>query len=659
MNITKLTALNLKGRTFSHDLSPITIFTGPNGAGKTTRLAALQLALTGSIPGHGKRAADIFQFAGPGSVMHCGLSIDGPDGVVRTIVRKWEKKRGAVKTHKPQLIDMPEDFDIPPVMMDADAGYFGMSSKARDGFVVSLCQNATVDIGDITEAMTDATQAANEIESLKEIRNGYLDDLENSYDQLSNTGQSTPDWFTEQFADATAKKNAATASAKRLKAALDAAVAMEGAEIDLVSPAECEAQLANLRPDAEAKQKEAVELGAKNGEYRRVTDRRQSLELALRDHQACRDRLKEAENALAAAREAVSDDRVSDTPLLKEEQSTVLMSLAKHQAEIGGMARTIQEHETSLKELEKAGGSCPTCKSAAKGWKAKAKKAIEEMIGELNKSKGEQEKEFTAIQKQRMAIDERVTKSEAQDRAAAQASLAVQRAKTDLETVKGKLATLDSLAEELKGLGAVEIPSDFNDKWNAAINASREAKENVGAWEQRLRASNAAIQKEETRRLQLLELAASEAEVDMWKAVIAELETARTKMIDSSFAPILEVTNRVAGAVLPHPLAYHDGEICFADGAHRWPFATMSDAEKMVTMCAAGIALATATPIKLLIVDELGRMGPQRKFDFLEHVSRLIRDGVIDQLVCADPVETLSGDEYPENYLLTVIPVVE
>ena len=50
MRIARLTGTNIKGKTFDHELNPVTVFSGPNYSGKTARIDALKLALLGFHP---------------------------------------------------------------------------------------------------------------------------------------------------------------------------------------------------------------------------------------------------------------------------------------------------------------------------------------------------------------------------------------------------------------------------------------------------------------------------------------------------------------------------------------------------------------------------------------------------------------------------------
>jgi len=130
MKIKKLSAMNLKGRTFKHELGDATIITGKNFSGKTARLEALRLALLGYLPEHPKNNPGIFALSS-GSTMAVGIEF--PDG--RAIGREWTQNKKSIKY---------TGYDgevVPLVQFNADA-YLSLSENERVRYVFNLIPNA-------------------------------------------------------------------------------------------------------------------------------------------------------------------------------------------------------------------------------------------------------------------------------------------------------------------------------------------------------------------------------------------------------------------------------------------------------------------------------------------------------------------------------------
>lgn len=119
-----LSGVNFKGRTFAHELAPITLFVGRNRVGKTARLEAAQLALLGYMPNEPKpikAPRDLFDmFATTGST-NMAVEMGGNR-------REWRMAGGSVKYTGP---DVPA---IPPASLDPSS-YLGMSGPERLAFM--------------------------------------------------------------------------------------------------------------------------------------------------------------------------------------------------------------------------------------------------------------------------------------------------------------------------------------------------------------------------------------------------------------------------------------------------------------------------------------------------------------------------------------------
>ena len=145
MNLIKtLSAENLKGRSFSYDLSPVNVIIGDNEVGKTAVLDAVIMTLLGYKLKPGKpplrSAAAIFRSCGcrGGGATELDLQAELTDG--QTIHRNWTMKRGKIS------YTGPDAEWIPPLLLDP-TGFFAISGPERRNHVLRQCDLAALGLG--------------------------------------------------------------------------------------------------------------------------------------------------------------------------------------------------------------------------------------------------------------------------------------------------------------------------------------------------------------------------------------------------------------------------------------------------------------------------------------------------------------------------------
>ncbi len=184
MKLTNIQASALKGRTFTHELGAMTVFTGDNDAGKTARTDAIRLILLGYIPELGKNNVDTFSLCS-GTKMSVAGIIEGRGH----LQREWTSKG---KTIKKIETDCETLNPTPLVFLDA-AEYFGKSDNAR---VQMLWDLLNVDF----EQWTPAAITAKIKEALVEGGELPADVL-----KLPRLGETVQEWMTrtaEEFDEA-------------------------------------------------------------------------------------------------------------------------------------------------------------------------------------------------------------------------------------------------------------------------------------------------------------------------------------------------------------------------------------------------------------------------------------------------------------------------
>ena len=141
--------------------------------------------------------------------------------------------------------------------------------------------------------------------------------------------------------------------------------------------------------------------------------------------------------------------------------------------------------------------------------------------------------------------------------------------------------------------------------------------------------------------------ARSQAEAEeAWQKVKAESEVAgmvkdliqaeKSKMVEKVFHKLLAVANRLCEPILRSPLAYHDGRLGRWEKTKFVGWKTFSGCEKALAFAAMSIALAVDAPIKIVMLDELGRLGRDNVRQLVMLAEKLVDEGVLDQFIGID-----------------------
>jgi len=247
--------------------------------------------------------------------------------------------------------------------------------------------------------------------------------------------------------------------------------------------------------------------------------------------------------------------------------------------------------------------NCPMCGTEGKKWKpsAKAKKKAELEV--LTKEKIELTRERFNTNR---AVDERKPKlAEAREKLLKKDAAAVLECEEAVAGLNEEIASLESHAEAF-----VKDQAD------------------------RRRLDEARAQHE---RYSIEEKRAKEAKTYLLKV--------KEQMTRELFAPILKVASKFTTGIFTGELLFHEGELGMikrekraeADYVSGWiPHRTFSGTEQAIAFAALQAALGATAPIKLVVMDELGRLDFDNKCKLMRNVLNALNDGTIDQFVGVD-----------------------
>ncbi len=629
MTITTLSATNLKVPTIRHDLGPVNVLVGDNYAGKSARLDALRLGLLGWCPGLPKTNQGVWSLS-CGSAM--SVRLDLSDGTV--IERTYTQSGQSIKATE----NIVEAF-IPPVLMDAGE-YLRLSERERVSLVFGL-----VDVSNRWTSYTimrEIGETPVDIE-LAQLKSGIMSGIADSMTVLMEKG-TVQDWLTSVLEKLRERvRNTAAALARMEKYSQGAIELKAGDNLDA----------ANVDRILRDKSAELKALGERLAVAR-------SQQETVRQNATTRQEIQRrlAEPFDPATAEAIRKQITEVGPKVEGQKAdlgylSAKVSEAKGQLEA---ARARQLHNiTELKalahqhELDVKAPKCPHCGQAGN----KFKKAIETQFVRrtalLTTERDTLHFEFEDAQKT-------CARNQSDYQTAALADKEVQSDRLLLQSLRGELNRLETLAanratwqRQLDGLAAVEAPKaediltmtravtalgaevgDLTDRQKRWIAQAHEAK----------RAAEAKSARQNL-----------EAELVALKAIVRATESVQSEMVAQAFGKILADVNRFCGdGLLLSPIAYHQQEL------GRWsnqqppvwiPHRSFSGTESLIFAAGASAALARQSPLKICLLDELGRLDSRHKRQLMERLVFLTAEGFIDQAVCIDldaaPYRDISG----------------
>ncbi len=654
MRVTKLTGQAIKGRSFSHDLAPVTLFYGPNFAGKSARVEALTLALAGWLPGVEKTNAKIFERLASGSEMMVSVSYDrdlaaqGKAPYNKDTFRNYSQRNGSVKyTGADGLV-------LPPVAIDATE-FLGLGGPDRVRFLFkqaamrpewthsALAAAIAANVKNIKPegGCTAETEAvANELATL--LSDGMIRDSKVS---------SVQDCVANAVDYVRNKKKEADQNWKRLGATVQGLAQVADAE---PPPADAEQLLA----DAKRKQLDAEQARAK------VWAEHTVAEADVKESEVARgwiegteaaelvENLRTAVAVLKAfetspAEEPGPQDKVSVN--LKCANTSYSVAMKNEEAAkqvIKNLDEKIAELETDIKKAEKV-CKCPTCGQDTTDIQKKITKRLEKELlglkGELNKeAKPEHDKAIDLLNEAAEELNNAQVASDAwhiknkafqdwQDQFR-KASGVVAELRQKLESTASLRATADKLTARvaLRDWASAEYRNTQIWQEQAKAEVSKrdvEFKRLLAARAEQASIAKAAEQK-----------ARAKAEAEVYKLAAEMLGEMQGKMVDEAVGGLLARANEVCGGILTAPLTYKDGEVGMVRPTGFVSWKTFSGTERALSFCALSVALAADAPVRIVILDEVGRLDSRNKERLYAALCGLTAGGKLDNAVVVDTV---------------------
>jgi hypothetical protein len=623
-------ATAFKGRSFEHELAPCTIIYGENCTGKTAVADALRILLLGYSPRHGSQNAKTWGFAGdPKGAISMSIHGELSDGLA--ISHGWSLHKGKLShIYNPAEDQFPM---IPTVAQDARE-FLGLNGPAKVRFIFNQIDLPA--LGFTTQKVTARIKADVKVDAPDEDSEAALGQIIEDVEHLAGE-RDEYNWTYQEWVEKIILR------IKEQKADADAVIAdMAGTIQGLTQLRAQEGLAANVSVEKE--------LAAAREKLQQAISRRQSLEKQSRDVTQAMDRrekiIKEAELLGDLSKEIADLEKnhadqithlkkyLSDTPRLLAQVSPIDADVKMAEAITKQTGFEAKELAAKL-EADLKRDACPYCKSKGKGWKTALKKNVVDQIADLEKKQDEWAEKLASAKDQIAKLQTLIDASKKRDAEIDQLRTANFEIGTKLNEMKRRneafklaKARLEEMQQTFEQVAPEAIES--------AAQAGREAQAAVALLEDKERQRIAAMQDlkraEEARQRHNQK----RQETEVFRLALKTLAALQGEMMEAAFAGFMAKVNLFCDGILPGRLEYRDGEIGYFAGAAWVGINYFSGTEELLAFAGLSVALAGQSKIRLVMMDELGRVDRRRKQMIVARMLDLRDRGVIDQFIGID-----------------------
>lgn len=588
MHLTHIGGLNIKGRTFVHQLAPVTAFVGDNFTGKTARGMAIRLALTGNagapIP---KTPAGTWEALSNGDPV-VSVTAKASDGeATESWSLTWTKNnKGTVS----KAGSVPAHVALPDLLADPES-FFALTKEARAQMILGCAGGMAVDFDLAIAGVKEWPMPGSVADTRKLAHNGHLNALLNEHGAVDGVAKFVE--FAKAFEKAqkeeaarltatiTGSASVVFAESPPTKEQLEAA----GAKLKALQSAE-DAALQN-----EGDRHEAEEIVAQYQDDQSTNGAKPNVE-------ELRENIKVLEGVVEFAEKRVNEAR--DT---------------QHQAQ--------KNHDTAKRELEAASATtCPTCgqekpKAGRKDLK-EAKASAKVATDTLELAKAGFSQALQELESCRKKLSDMRGVLFAAERFTAEQS----RAKTKLENA---IRLLAKPKIQPPAPGALEAASkEYED-----LAAKR------GAYEQSLKARTARDKAES-------ELIRVRCDMETSKLIREAITAHVAQKTESAFNGILENAGSFTDGLLRGSIRFEGGDLVMAMAGQTVPWQSWSGTERLLAFAGLAFVLCQEARLKFIIFDEFGRLAPRMKVDVLKRMIELTHNGVVSNFIVMDA----NADDY-------------
>lgn len=580
MHLTHITGVNIKGRSFSHQLAPVTAFVGDNFTGKTARGMAIRLALTGNagapIP---KTPAGTWDALSGG---HADVSVTAKakdNGATESWTLRWTRSnKGPVSKSG----SVPAHVALPDLLADPES-FFSLTKEARAQKILQCAGGIVVDFDMAIAGVKEWPMPGSVADTRKLAHKGQLNEFLNEHGAVDGVAKFIE--FAKQF------EKAQKEEAARLTATITGSASVV---------------FADAPPTKEQLEAAAAKLKALHDQ-----------ENAALQNEGDRH---EAEDIVAS----FADDEKEETPKLDDmrENIKVREGVVEFAEKRVNSARDTQHeaqknYDVAKRELDSASATtCPTCgqekpkagRNDLKEAKATAKLACDTL--DIANAK------FATSLKDLEAALKNLSDMRGALSAAERATAEQTRAKTKLENA---IRLLAKPKVQPPAPGALEAASNEYE----ALAAKR------GAYEQSLKARTSRDKAES-------ELIRVRCDMETSKLIREAIMAHVAQKTEAAFNSILKKAGAFTDGLLRGSIQFVDGDLVMDMDSQTVPWQSWSGTERLLSFAGLAFVLCQEARLKVIIFDEFGRLAPRMKVDVIKRMIELTQKGLVSNFVIMD-----------------------
>jgi hypothetical protein len=640
MKLTKISARNFKGLTFTLDLGAINFLVGSNFAGKTARTDAIRLFLLGHLPELGKTNEATFGLAS-GRVMHVeGEFDDGTQGF-----RTWKADGNSIKKVEQLPPAFEQSEELVALMLNAET-YFAKSERARVDYVarnVKLGSEWSADeiVGKVVACLGDACDESTKVAALLTHAAAQTADGEGSPQEFVEAAIAAVDDAGKAAKAHAAKMEKTAQGLAYLRANDEPAVdlgALDRKREDLLREV---ASLVGTRERHSAAYESAVANRRRRAELTASISGKARL-VAAKDAAAGKI---EAANYDLSRLTARTDEEIDK---LRAEENDARASLRDHEKDLKLCRESLAFNEAALMAVD-IDEKCPYCGASGDGWKTLKRAEIASALAGLKTKEAQ--------------LVEHVDTLRAQVEARFTAALEARNEQSQLQTTRSTLATLQRDGDAVeKSLAVIESKEEEISKIppeDASVTAAVEAAQTaINVKNDEIAALDRDRKTAMGRASELQRLAQAETDRDgakkeeeIAKLALAKLRETQAAMVTEAFRPILNEANRLFGHALKTPLEYNaeKAEIGTRRAGVWVGHKTFSGVEKLLCYAAIQMSLASKSPIRIMLLDEMLRAQGAVFSEVVDACKQAVREHGIDQFVGVIPGDSPLYDYLADN----------
>jgi hypothetical protein len=648
LSLTQISASNIKGQTFSHDLAPVTIFMGDNRAGKSARLAAIRLLVLGFEPKLGTLPSRSMKLCRPSQHM---MSVSGQLSDGSTGKREFHRKGDNCSALPPTI---PAGLgSIPIVLLDPREFFALKTGDMRRRYLVSACK---IDGEQFTAAAVVAELKNIKLDHNTEQSETVLQELgEWLFRTAASSARDQADWFqtwlNARLEDIKDKLRTAKADLDRMRKSVVATSQLQSTETPPPPSANVRETLAKQRSDQQdlATGLRITSECIKMEEV--LITRRQKLETLIAEAVDPSNQILGLEKQLLEARDKVMSYK-SDTDAIVARGKALRQQADSKQSDSDQLRERMRVRSAKHAELMEQ-SCCPTCKADNTDWQ---KIIRADYIAWL----AEQQQLIDALSQQTLELNQQIDNLKASHKLATAEDAKIASARHLCVQIEARLAILKlsqqgilTAQTELRTLGAPIDLTALREKLTKEEADLAVSTATVKATDELLARSVAAEQDELRKKQAGAEMATAKVRKDVLDAAVQVFTAFQSQMIETVFGKVIRTANQIAQSFITEGLAYDNGDIGYYSNGDWIDYTTFSGLEEVLTYVALSVALSPDCPLKLILLDEMGNLTPQNQRAVCQHAVALVKQGIITQFIGVIAGEPMM-QEIPEVEIIGV-----